>query len=166
MFEFTLRFIGYQSAVLAAAVIGTFSWNAVSDAYWLASAFWYCSLVLAILGLALAAQEVAVLDLIRTRQSAEQPITSKADMRRYLPLILTESRSGDRESERRISTESNDVGVWSPKWKMVFAWQCPIMFLSYSVCFYLAGLTNFVCTPLIRRESWNTNSKVSCVVRN
>ena len=44
---------------------------------------------------------------------------------------------------------------------MVFIWQCPSMFLSYSVCFYLAGLTLFVCTPLIRRDKWNTASNVS-----
>ena len=35
------------------------------------------------------------------------------------------------------------------------------MFLSYSVCFYLAGLTLFVCTPLIRGDKWDTASNVS-----
>ena len=45
---------------------------------------------------------------------------------------------------------------------MVFTWQCPTMFLAYSVCFFLAGLTIFVCTPLIRRKPWGTDSNVSC----
>lgn len=35
------------------------------------------------------------------------------------------------------------------------------MFLSYSVCLFLAGLTLFVCTPLIRGDEWNTGSNVS-----
>ena len=35
------------------------------------------------------------------------------------------------------------------------------MFMAYSVCFFLAGLTLFVCTPLIRRDKWNTSSNVS-----
>ena len=53
------------------------------------------------------------------------------------------------------------VGVWKPRWKMVFTWQCPVMFMSYSVCFYLVGLTIFVCTPLIRGSEWNTGANVS-----
>lgn len=34
------------------------------------------------------------------------------------------------------------------------------MFLSYSICFFLAGLTLFVCTPLIRGDEWNAASDV------
>lgn len=53
------------------------------------------------------------------------------------------------------------IGEWKPRWKMMFIWQCPIMFMSYSVLFFLAGLTIFVCTPLIRWNGWNTGSNVS-----
>ena len=35
------------------------------------------------------------------------------------------------------------------------------MFLSYSVCFFLAGLSLLVCTPLIKGDKWNTGSNVS-----
>lgn len=45
--------------------------------------------------------------------------------------------------------------------KMVFTWQCPMMFMAYSVCAFLAGLTILVCTPLIRREgAWNAGCNV------
>ena len=35
------------------------------------------------------------------------------------------------------------------------------MFMSYSVMFFLAGLTILVCTPLIKRDGWNAESNVS-----
>jgi hypothetical protein len=45
---------------------------------------------------------------------------------------------------------------------MVFTWQCPLMFMSYSVCAFLAGLTVLVCTPLIQRSGgWNAGCNVS-----
>ena len=81
-----------------------------------------------------------------------------AGVRRFLPLILTEVRP---RGSRTDSVCGGDwVGEWRPRWKMVFIWQCPIMFLSYSVCLFLAGLTLFVCTPLIKGEKWDTASDV------
>ena len=68
-------------------------------------------------------------------------------------------RRGSLADARR--DEGGDLGEWRPRWKMVFIWQCPAMFMSYSVCFFLAGLTLFVCTPLIRGDPWDTGSDVS-----
>ena len=149
-----------QSAILAAATIGSFSWSAITDAYWLAYALWYSSLVLSILGLLLAAQQVAVLQLLgELPKHTDRGYREKADVRRFLPLILTEVRT--RGSRTGIVGDGDSVGQWRPRWKMVFIWQCPYMFLSYSVCFFLAGLTLFVCTPLIRGDKWDTGSNVS-----
>lgn len=149
-----------QSAILAAATIGSFSWSAIVDAYWLASAFWYSSLILSILGILLAAQQVAVLQLLgKPPTRVHGGCSEKAGVRRFLPLILTEVRP--RGSRTDAVCDSDSVGEWRPRWKMVFIWQCPTMFLSYSVCFFLAGLTLFVCTPLIRGDKWNTASDVS-----
>ena len=53
------------------------------------------------------------------------------------------------------------LGVWRPRLEIVFIWQCPIIFMSYSVCLFLAGLTILVCTPLIRGGEWNTDANVS-----
>lgn len=150
----------FQSAILAAATIGSFSWSAIDDAYWLASAFWYSSLVFSIFGILLAAQQVAVLQFL-----CDSPIQAngghleKANVRRFLPLILTEVRP--RGSHTDSVCENEGVGEWKPRWKMVFIWQCPSMFLAYSVCLFLAGLTLVVCTPLIRGNKWNTASNVS-----
>lgn len=151
----------FQSAILAAATIGSFSWSAVNDAYWLASAFWYSSLIFAFLGLLLAAQQMAVLQLLGKPpvQAHRGAYSVKEDVRRFLPLMLCEVRaSGSLTDSAR--DEGDLVGKWRPRWKMAFIWQCPAMFMSYSICFFLAGLTLFVCTPLIRGDRWNTDSDV------
>lgn len=146
-----------QSAILAAAVIGSFSWTSTPDSYWLAQAFWYCSLVCSIVGILLSAQQIAVLDLLSSRHGEDKATSSKAGVRSYLPLMLTEVK----RSEREIYIANDEIGTWKPRWKMVFTWQCPIMFLAYSVLLFLAGLTILVCTPLIRGNPWGTDSNVS-----
>lgn len=113
--------------------------------------------MLSIVGILLSAQQIAVLDLLASRYGEGKPASSKAGVRSYLPLLLTEVK----RSERETYVASDEIGTWKPRWKMVFTWQCPIMFLAYSVVFFLAGLTIFVCTPLIRRNPWGTDSNVS-----
>ena len=68
---------------------------------------------------------------------------------RYKPLLLTE-------------TQELRKARYIPRKKMVFTWQGPLMFMSYSVCAFLAGLTVLVCTPLIRDGSnWSAGHSVS-----
>ena len=142
-----------QAAILAGAVIGSFSWTATANAYWLSSAFWYCSLFLSILAILLSAQQLNVLDILSPRHTESKPLDTHGQIRQCLPLLL--------QPLPRTGPRSVDVlGAWQPRWKMVFTWQCSIMFLSYSVCLYLAGLTIFVCTPLIRNNAWRTDSNV------
>lgn len=154
-----LQFVSIAAAIVAGAVIGSFSWNAVSDSYWLASAFWYCSLVLSILALLTSASQLSVLELLDVRQNEGKSTPSKLAIRRYLPLMLTELPP----PRNRPFHDEGSVGQWRPRWKMVFTWQCSIMFLSYSICLYLAGLTIFVCTPLIRRQMWSTSSNTAVI---
>lgn len=111
--------------------------------------------MLSILGILVAAQQVAVLTLLGV------PSASRASgcIRHYRPLLLAEV--GERESNVRPYSEGNSRGIWRPRWKMVFIWQCPMMFMSYSVCFFLAGSTLYVCTPLIRGAQWSEGVNVS-----
>lgn len=86
-------------------MIGSFSWNAILTAYWLTSAFWYSSLILSILGIILSAQQVAVLQLLGQPLSrGNDTLNSKADVRRYLPLMLTQV------SQQTLNVESLDDG--------------------------------------------------------
>ena len=77
---------------------------------------------------------------------------SAKTMRRHLGQILVEV--GESESEAGAG------GVWMLSWRLVFTWQCPMMFIAYSTLFYIVGLSVVVLTPLIR-EDWGENSYVS-----
>ena len=158
-----------KCAILAGAVIGSFSWNPLMEAYWLTPAFWYSSLILSILGVIQSAQQLAVLQLLGPPSSSSiktdhKDLSERDNIRRYLPIMLSEvSRppQTDAETLGQEAAAAADVGEWKPRWKMIFTWQCPIMFMSYSVMFFILGLTIFVCTPLVREKEWGTGSNVS-----
>ncbi|KAF2238228.1 hypothetical protein EV356DRAFT_563961 [Viridothelium virens] len=156
-----LQFVSLASTVLAGAVIGSFSWFSVPSAYWLALAMWYSSLVLSILGIVLSAQQMAILNLLGELPERSASKTVLETLKRYLPLML--SRQGLHENEREFQAGSDEAGVWKPRWKMVFTWQCATMFLSYSLILFLMGLTILVCTPLIRGGDWSSDKNI-CVV--
>ncbi|KAF2688272.1 hypothetical protein K458DRAFT_475164 [Lentithecium fluviatile CBS 122367] len=137
-----------ECAILAAAVIGAFSWTTIEEAHWLTHGFWHGSLVLSILGILLAASDITVLHITGTLPSPHKTYQSqslRSAVLRYEPLLLSKTLEG-----------------WRPRKKMVFTWQCPMMFMSYSVCAFMAGLTILVCTPLIRREGeWNAGCNIA-----
>jgi hypothetical protein len=134
-----------QCTVLAAAVIGSFSWTTIEEAYWITHGLWHGSLVLSVLGILLAAQQVAVLNFLGPLPSSKKVREVDVCLGRYLPVLL-----------------SHNGSQYVPRRKMVFTWQCPLMFMSYSVCAFLAGLTVLVCTPLIHRNGgWNEGCNVS-----
>ena len=77
----------------------------------------------------------------------------ESNLARGTDAINPNSAMNDDDADLSNAWVGNDVGLWQPRWKMIFVWQCPTMFLSYSVCFYLIGLTIFVCSPLIQGDS-------------
>ena len=148
-----------QCTVLAAAVIGSFSWDKTFEAYWLSPACWHCSLVLSVLGILVSTQQSFVLETVGPPPT-ENTHYSRS-LRKYLPLVLTQVlTSRQREDPQREGSAEQRI-LYAPRWKMVFTWQCPTMFMSYSVCLFLLGLTIYVCTPLIRGDNWGDGDRVS-----
>ena len=119
----------------------------MKDAYWLASAFWYCSLVLSLLGILLSAQQASAIEHLG-KPNLDSANEAK-EAHRYMPLIL--------------SPMDSTRNKWVLKRRMIFVWQCPIMFMSYSVWTFVCGMTLYVTTPLIRREwdHWTVGVNVS-----
>lgn len=117
--------------MLAAAVIGSFSWTSIPQAYWLASALWHSSLVLSVLGILLSAQQVAVLDLLGP--PVEDGGMGSGTVKKYLPLLLTKM------GEESLRQEADGGRAYRPRWKMVYTWQCPMMFMSYSFARFWLG---------------------------
>ncbi|KAF9700007.1 hypothetical protein EKO04_001392 [Ascochyta lentis] len=142
-----LQFITISCTILAAAVIGSFSWTTIEEAYWLTHGFWHSSLIFSVLGILLSASEVTVLHLLgplrRTGKESRDYDTAK----KYYPLLLS---------------PNHRTGTYMPRAKMVFTWQTPLMFMSYSVCGFLVGLTVLVCTPLIQEgHSWSAGHNIA-----
>jgi hypothetical protein len=125
------------------------------------------SLILAILGILLSASEVTVLDLLGPIRSPPQH--GAAAMERYRPLLLAAvplpSPSSisplQKTGTQATATTAGAAQSYVPRRKMVFIWQAPLMFMSYSVCAFLAGLTILVCSPFIRGEQeWGVGHNV------
>ena len=136
-----------QCTVLAAAVIGSFSWTTIEEAYWLTHGFWHSSLIFSVLGILLSASEVTVLHLLGPLPHTGQFKRDVKTAEKYYPLMLSPKQ---------------EPGKYASRTKMVFTWQAPLMFMSYSVCAFLVGLTVLVCTPLIREgHHWTIGHNVS-----
>lgn len=124
-------------------------------------AFWYSGLFLSVLGILQAAQQLAVLQLLGPPGGSvgEANADVKASMESYLPLILSPARTARQDA--REPADDVPPQIWQPRLKMLFTWQCPVMFMSYSVIFFLVGLTIFICNPLVKERPWNTGCNVS-----
>ncbi|KZM24238.1 hypothetical protein ST47_g4621 [Ascochyta rabiei] len=142
-----LQFITISCTVLAAAVIGSFSWTTIEEAYWLTHGFWHSSLIFSVLGILLSASEVTVLHLLGPLRCTGKESRDYETAKKYYPLLLSPNY--------RIRT-------FTPRMKMIFTWQAPLMFMSYSVCGFIVGLTVLVCTPFIRdSHSWTTSHNIA-----
>ncbi|OCL12312.1 hypothetical protein AOQ84DRAFT_263196, partial [Glonium stellatum] len=156
-----LDFITIACVAITAIITASFSWNIVADGHWIASALWFASLTLSICGILLSAQQVQVLILLDALpEDPKSPQAFKA-VQRYLPQLLLPALSQPFDSER--PRDEQFLGNWTVRWKMVFTWQCPMMFTAYSFLCYLIGLTVLVATPLLRRETWGPQSNIAVI---
>lgn len=117
-------------------------------------------MILSTLGILTSAQQVSILGILGALPLTSEHAGARDVVRRYLLVLLSERKPGTTSEGKQDQTASS-IGVWEPKWKMVFTWQCAMMFMSYSVCLFILGLTMLVCTPLIKDEHWTDASTVS-----
>ena len=150
-----------KATVLTAIVTASFSWGNVASSHWVGPSFWYASLSTSIFGIFLSAQQMSLLSLIGDLPEGHQKPSAKV-MERHLNQIL--GRQSRMPAVPRDGGEGDDVPggdlTWVLNWRLLFAWQCPMMFIAYSTLFYLVGLSVVAGTPLISEE-WGPNSYVS-----
>lgn len=130
-----------QAAILVAAASASLSTNAATESHWSCPAFWYSSIVLAIAAIFTGAQQALVLP------DPDKPGT--------LDHVDTKTLEKIRRS---FATPSAPQEVSE---LAMFAWQIPIMLLSYSVFAYLIGLCSGVISPLAHNFHWGNEAKVS-----
>ena len=117
------------------STISCLSWSNLSTTYWPGPALWYGSIILALTSIIVGAQQAMFMpDTVDTEAAQEF-------RRRHI---------ANNGSEKRPE----------PRQIMLFVWQAPLMCLSYSIVFFLAGLTSVVLSPLAQRPGWNAEAKV------
>ena len=130
-------------AVIFASVSSCLSWDAVNRSHWSGPALWACCIVLALACILTGAQQCLVLPDAETLAS----------------LTLEEVES------MRLSFTGRAKPLDKPGVCTLFAWQIPMMLLSYAVICFLAGLCSVVLSPLARNPHWSGDAKVSVPCR-
>ncbi|KAL1872364.1 hypothetical protein Daus18300_004334 [Diaporthe australafricana] len=140
------RFVQLSGSLLAAAVIGSFSWPIPDTIHWLGPALWYASLIMSFCAVLLSSSEHFLFAAIR--DSTQHP-----DIRRRLSMIM-EISGGRPETCCKPPVRAQ------VRWNMVFTWQAPMMLLSYSLIAFVMGLTICVLTPLYDGRDYDDSCKV------
>jgi hypothetical protein len=127
-----------------ASVTSCLSWNCISNAHWSGPALWYASILLAVPVVLLGTQQLSVLP-------------QKEDIGQLSTVQITLMKE-------RLTEQACDEP--RPSRFMLFVWQAPMMFLSYSVVLFLAGFGSIVFSPLAQDQAWNDALKVKCISTN
>jgi hypothetical protein len=116
----------------------------------------------------LALQQISILETISEADSGEESLQCGI-IDQKLSLIVaeitltpTEVNSHAYNARGAFGRDRQQLRQWKPRWGMIFMWQCPVMFMAYSICLYLLGLTLYICSPLISGD-WEANAYVSIV---
>jgi hypothetical protein len=125
------------------------------DEHWIGPACWYCSLVLSIVAILLSSSQALIFNALNPPSTQ---VNSSGDFRKYLALILVVPP--DRMQLMAEETRREISQSYAIRWKMVFTWQAPMMLMAYSVMFFMAGLTVYVCTPLFNGQATTAGGKV------
>jgi hypothetical protein len=131
----TYTFYLAQGAVLFASIISCLSWNDLSTRHWTAPTLWYCSILLAITAVITGATQSLVLD--HVCPSSWQTVKAC------------------------LADQNRLTATPQPNGAMVFTLQYPMMCLSYSIVFFLAGLMSFVYSPVAQSWRWDEDTKVT-----
>lgn len=171
-----------QASLLAAAVIGSFSWPIPETVHWLGPASWYASLIMSFCAVLLSASEHFL-------YAASRDTTQHPDLRRRLNMVVrikgggsgdlmlsptnlpgsaVQPQSQQQAAQRSTGTAGGQgsANARTPpvraevRWNMVFTWQAPMMLLSYSLIGFLMGLTICVLTPLYDGRDFDDACKV------
>lgn len=174
-----LLMLSCQASLLAAAVIGSFSWPIPETIHWLGPASWYASLIMSFCAVLLSSSEHFL-------YAASRDTTQHPDLRRRLNMVVRVK--GGAPGDLLISTAAppgpavqpqaaaqattgpagghNTVSPGLPpvraevRWNMVFTWQAPMMLLSYSLIGFVMGLTICILTPLYDGRNFDDACKV------
>ncbi|KAK3684049.1 hypothetical protein B0T22DRAFT_431857 [Podospora appendiculata] len=155
------QFVSVAGTLLAAAVIGCFSWMPQDSEHWLGPAAWYSCLVMSLFAILLSSSEAFIFSTIkdgpRPRLLAKE-LAMIALIKDHPGKPHLTRQNTDRERGKETQQYARDAEI---RWNMVFTWQAPVMLIAYAVTCFLMGLTINVCTPLYDGMGFRDASKAS-----
>ncbi|KAL9061135.1 MAG: hypothetical protein Q9162_000280 [Coniocarpon cinnabarinum] len=131
------RYVEVASAVVFTSVTQSLSWPSVANANWSASALLYSSVVLAIAAVVVGAQQ-----------------------QRVLPSFVDDAHLNFNEKSLQLFRERLMFRDRKNR-SVVFALQCPLMMLSFSVLSFLAAMCSTIFGPLVVAIRWDDNAKTA-----
>ncbi|KAL9091177.1 MAG: hypothetical protein Q9159_001594 [Coniocarpon cinnabarinum] len=129
------RYVEVAGAVVFTSVTQSLSWPSVANANWSASALLYSSVVLAIAAVVVGAQQ-----------------------QRVLPSFVDDAHLNFNEKSLQLFRERLMFRDRKNR-SVVFALQCPLMMLSFSVLSFLAAMCSTIFGPLVVAIRWDDNAK-------
>jgi len=113
----------------------------MEHAFWLAKVLWYWSLSLSIFSLI-----SSTIDQLLEWLPSEQQEDMSEDRRKAVLGLLVEQHRGELNL--------------SPRWVMVWVWQCPVMLMSWSWVFFYGGLLLHILTPVLPSQGAPSQGRV------
>ncbi|KAK3321369.1 hypothetical protein B0T19DRAFT_478482 [Cercophora scortea] len=158
------QFVSVAGTLLAAAVIGCFSWMPQDNEHWLGPAAWYSCLVMSLFAILLSSSEAFIFSTIKdgprprllVKELAMIALIKEHNPESKPPHLARANT--DRERGKETPQYARDAEI---RWNMVFTWQAPVMLIAYAVTCFLMGLTINVCTPLYDGVGFRDASKAS-----
>ncbi|KAK4504768.1 hypothetical protein PRZ48_002730 [Zasmidium cellare] len=142
-------YVQVSGAVVTALASSALSWVPASS-HWSCPAFWYSSVVFAVVAIFVAAQQsLALPDPDSDSWKHKFCPDKNKDLKQDVETIRGFFCSAGGGEKRRVSEFA------------LYAWQIPIMLLSYAVFAFLIGLCAGVISPLARDVRWGSEAKVS-----
>ncbi|KAL2292875.1 hypothetical protein FJTKL_07928 [Diaporthe vaccinii] len=140
------RFVQLSASLLAAAVIGSFSWPIPETIHWLSPASWRR------LNMVVRIKDGAPGDLLISTAAPPEPAVQ--------PQAAAQATTGPTGGQNTVSPGPPPVRA-EVRWNMVFTWQAPMMLLSYSLIGFVMGLTICILTPLYDGRNFDVACKIA-----
>ena len=152
----------------------------MQEAHWSGSACWYAGIIWSLLAIVLGQQQMMLVsevpqtsgDLTQLRKHVQEGSHAQS----FFGLRHPAQGAMREKDEPKVDEQgypqhpayerehASRMEQQQPSHMVLFALQAPLMCLTYSIVFFLAGLASVVLSPLAVSPGWNAQAKVSSPV--
>ena len=155
----------FQGGFLFTTAASCLSWPSTVNGHWSASALFYASILISIVGVVMSSQQLLALPNRAIDTFHEKAVVASTLSQQSVPQPLTTSDSQLADKEKQDLDEIVDrlcttYHTGEPNRLHVYALQVPIMLLTMATFAFFAGVCSVVFAPLAKHLAWDDNAKV------